>query len=149
MKKNELIVNFLGVIFILVLTVFYGFQYKSKTNNLNKGITLNPSLSGITLSSSEIKKHNSSQDCWVIISGSVYDVTNYVNLHPGGASRISSYCGGDMTQSFINQPHSSLANQQHTMMFLGPLNGQINLQNIQNVQNNVNNGIFSGGREDD
>lgn len=149
MIKKELILGFLGILFILALTVFYGLQYKSKINNLSKGITVSPIQSGTTLSVTEISKHNSVQDCWVIISNNVYDVTSYINLHPGGASRISSYCGGDMTQAFLSQPHSSLANQEHTMMLLGPVNGQVSPQNIQNIQNNLNNTIFPGRVEND
>lgn len=37
------------------------------------------------LSHDEIKKHGSVDDCWVILHSKVYDVTDFVKEHPGGA----------------------------------------------------------------
>ena len=35
----------------------------------------------------EIAAHNSPSDCWVVIHGQVYDVTEFLTRHPGGAQR--------------------------------------------------------------
>ena len=153
MLKKELIVGTLGVIFVIALTFFYGFRYQNQLQKTSS-IKIEPNLSqtSITLSLTEIQKHNSAKDCWVIISNNVYDVTSYMGLHPGGAVNISSFCGQDMTRAFLNQRHSSLADQQHLMMLLGPLNGQTSQQQIQNSQNNLNqlkNSASSEGDEDD
>lgn len=151
MFKKELIVGILGVVFVIALTIFYGFQYQNqlqKTGSLN--IKSNLFKTPITLSLAEIQKHNLVKDCWVIVNNHVYDVTSFVSLHPGGAANIISYCGQDMTQAFLGQRHSSLADQKHSMMLLGPLNGQTNPQEIQNLQNNLNElNNFSGRGEDD
>lgn len=153
MLKKELMVNIFGVIFVIGLTIFYSFQYKNKlqiTSPINSNS--NPSESSITLSLTEIQKHNSTKDCWVIINNNVYDVTSYINIHPGGSATISSFCGQDMTKAFLGQRHSSLADQEHSMMLLGALNEQINSQQIQNSQNNTNqliNGRSGPEREDD
>lgn len=48
----------------------------------------------------EISKHNSKQDCWVIIHGNVYDLTNFLSEHPGGQKIILKYAGKDATQKF-------------------------------------------------
>jgi len=42
---------------------------------------------------SEVAKHNSKESCWVIISGQVYDVTEYLDDHPGGAKAILRFAG--------------------------------------------------------
>ena len=47
--------------------------------------------------------HNSSTSCWTVVSESVYDVTSFINKHPGGSGAIKSLCGKDGTSSFENQ----------------------------------------------
>jgi cytochrome b involved in lipid metabolism len=37
------------------------------------------------------------ESCWVIIKGQVYDVTNFLDDHPGGAAIILKYGGKDAT----------------------------------------------------
>lgn len=151
MFKKELIVGIFGVFLVVALTFFYGFKYQSLQKTSSISIKLNLPQTPITLSLTEIEKHNLVNDCWVIVSSNVYDVTSYIGLHPGGAANISSYCGQDMTQAFASQGHSSFADQQHTLMLLGPLNGQTNPQAIQNSQNNLNqlNNPFSERGGDD
>lgn len=36
----------------------------------------------------EVAKHNSEEDCWLIIHGNVYDVSDYVGEHPGGGDLL-------------------------------------------------------------
>jgi alkylation response protein AidB-like acyl-CoA dehydrogenase len=48
----------------------------------------------------EVAKHNRPEDCWIIIDDSVYDVTKFAKLHPGGAAFIHSKAGQDATNDF-------------------------------------------------
>ena len=32
----------------------------------------------------EVKKHTSADDCWIVIKGNVYNVTEFLPDHPGG-----------------------------------------------------------------
>ncbi|XP_065676369.1 fatty acid 2-hydroxylase isoform X2 [Hydra vulgaris] len=50
-----------------------------------------------TFTYNEIKKHCSAQDCWIIESGKVYDITRFLNQHPGGENLILSHAGNDIT----------------------------------------------------
>ena len=34
----------------------------------------------------EVMKHRKADDCWNVINGEVYDMTQYVPMHPGGSS---------------------------------------------------------------
>ena len=48
----------------------------------------------------QVKKNASAKRCWTAISGNVYDLTTWINRHPGGADRILSICGKDGTKAF-------------------------------------------------
>ncbi|EIW70925.1 hypothetical protein TREMEDRAFT_28420 [Tremella mesenterica DSM 1558] len=52
------------------------------------------------ISFEEVKKHNKRDDCWVIINGTVYDVTDFLPRHPGGPGIILANSGRDATQIF-------------------------------------------------
>jgi len=48
----------------------------------------------------EVAKHNSRESCWTVIRGEVYDLTQWIDKHPGGADKILALCGKDGTQAF-------------------------------------------------
>ena len=41
-----------------------------------------------TISLEELRKHTSADSCWVVYNGNVYDVTQFLAAHPGGAAAI-------------------------------------------------------------
>ena len=47
----------------------------------------------------EVAKHSSMDDCWIIVKGKVYDVTDFAVKHPGGRV-IYTYGGKDATDVF-------------------------------------------------
>jgi len=56
-----------------------------------------------TYSFEEVQIHNSEQSCWSVIRGKVYDLTDWINKHPGGKKAILNICGKDGTKIFVNQ----------------------------------------------
>jgi cytochrome b involved in lipid metabolism len=68
----------------------------------------------------EVAKHNTRDDCWIIIHGNVYDVTGYLKEHPGGADSILVHAGGDATVEF-ESIHSDDAQQMKEMVCIGIL----------------------------
>ena len=54
----------------------------------------------------QVSANKSAAKCWSVINGDVYDLTKWVNAHPGGAGAILSLCGTDGTQDF-NAMHRS------------------------------------------
>jgi cytochrome b involved in lipid metabolism len=56
-----------------------------------------------TYTMEEVAKHNSKESCWTVIRGEVYDLTNWIDKHPGGADKILKICGKDGTDLFVRQ----------------------------------------------
>merc|ERR1719214_69439 len=52
------------------------------------------------ISMAEVAKHNTKADCWVVVSGEVLNVTNFLSQHPGGELAIITFAGKDATEEF-------------------------------------------------
>ncbi|CAD2093342.1 conserved Plasmodium protein, unknown function [Plasmodium vinckei lentum] len=48
----------------------------------------------------EIKRHCNIDDCWVVANGNVYDVTNFIEDHPGGINCILNKASNDVSSDF-------------------------------------------------
>jgi cytochrome b involved in lipid metabolism len=48
----------------------------------------------------EVKEHNTKSDCWIVVHNKVYNVSEFLNDHPGGALSILAYAGKDATAEF-------------------------------------------------
>lgn len=70
----------------------------------------------------KVKENNSASSCWSVINGNVYNLTQWINSHPGGPSVIRGLCGADGTASF-NGRHRGQGNPTSTLAsyLLGPL----------------------------
>ncbi|XP_047077244.1 cytochrome b5-like [Lolium rigidum] len=55
---------------------------------------------GKVYSFEEVRKHNTLEDCWLIIHGKVYDVTPFMAEHPGGEDVMLVSTGKDATVDF-------------------------------------------------
>ncbi|KAL2426175.1 L-lactate dehydrogenase (cytochrome) [Exophiala dermatitidis] len=60
---------------------------------------------GTKISVEELSKHNSPSDAWLVIDGTVWDVTEFAPRHPGGVDVILEYLGQDATLAY-NEVHS-------------------------------------------
>mmetsp|Transcript_89898 Transcript_89898/g.159955 ORF Transcript_89898/g.159955 Transcript_89898/m.159955 type:complete len:559 (-) Transcript_89898:102-1778(-) len=50
----------------------------------------------------EVAKHNTRESIWIIVDCRVYDLTNYIDKHPGGPLMIENMAGKDCTDVFAN-----------------------------------------------
>ena len=90
----------------------------------------------LVLNMSEINKHNKSTDCWMLISGNVYDITSFFGSHPGGSAVMAATCGTDATDAYMTKDpnatsttggkgHSSRAKYMLNNYYLGKLDQKI------------------------
>ncbi|RMF05134.1 cytochrome b5 domain-containing protein [Candidatus Woesearchaeota archaeon] len=68
--------------------------------------------SGITLA--EVAAHDNAQSCWTAINGKVYDLTDWISQHPGGAGNILKLCGIDGSSAFMGK-HGGNAKAKSTL----------------------------------
>lgn len=66
----------------------------------NPASTNNTAVSLLTLTAQDVAKHNTPTDCYIIINNQVYNVSSYINKHPGGVGNITSHCGQEVTGLF-------------------------------------------------
>lgn len=70
----------------------------------------------------EVAKHNSRDSCWVIVQGKVYDVTDYLDRHPGGSAILLQYGGKDATGIYEpNHPKGTIEKGLPEDKHLGPV----------------------------
>jgi len=56
-----------------------------------------------------LREHASKESIWVLLHGNVYDVTKFIDEHPGGDEVIFAEAGKDATEAFEDVGHSDEA----------------------------------------
>jgi len=115
----------------------------------NNGTAINQGSNAQTqkeiLTVSAVADHAAALDCWIIISNKVYNVTTYLDSHPGGPEAITPYCGKDATIAFETKdkpnpaPHSQSAADMLISYYVGDLNKAASNQTIPTTHGTVNN----------
>ena len=100
MDRKKLTIFIIGIVF--VVSIFF---LKNRTNTalyapgddvLNNGVAKEYTLA-------EVMTHNKKADCWTTINGGVYEVTSWIDQHPGGQQAIIGLCGIDGSAAFNGQ----------------------------------------------
>ncbi|PGH18787.1 hypothetical protein AJ79_00200 [Helicocarpus griseus UAMH5409] len=58
-----------------------------------------------------VAAHKSRDDLWIIIHDKVYNITDYVRDHPGGADILKDVAGTDATEAYVDVGHSEDADE--------------------------------------
>lgn len=86
-----------------------------------------PELKEFTLE--QVAAHNSVDDCWIIVKDEgirkVYDVTAFLDDHPGGPEIIVDLAGQDSTDEFEDIGHSNDARKQLNDYVVGKIQGDV------------------------
>ncbi|ODH52900.1 hypothetical protein GX48_00767 [Paracoccidioides brasiliensis] len=85
-------------------------------------------MGGRILNAAEVAKHNTRDSCWVVLYGKVYDVTDFLPNHPGGANIILQLAGKDATEEFDPvHPSGTLEDNLKPEACLGPIDPKTSL----------------------
>ena len=78
-----------------------------------------------TFTEEEVAKHNEDKDCWIILGEpgqkKVYDVTKFLDDHPGGPEIILDLAGHDGNDEFEDIGHSKDAKAMLDKFYIGKL----------------------------
>ncbi|CAH2067158.1 unnamed protein product, partial [Iphiclides podalirius] len=73
------------------------------------------------LTLAEVSQHDTPQDCWVVIYDRVYDISTFLDEHPGGADIMLEYAGRDASTAFRSSGHSKMAAKALERFLVGEL----------------------------
>lgn len=69
----------------------------------------------------EVAYHDTMNDCWIVLYDRVYNITNFLKLHPGGHDILLEHAGRDATIAFVGTGHSQTAFASLKMYEIGEL----------------------------
>ncbi|ODV79057.1 cytochrome b5 [Suhomyces tanzawaensis NRRL Y-17324] len=75
--------------------------------------------------SDEVAKHNTVDDLWIVYNGKVYDITKYIDEHPGGEEVVVDVAGTDATEAFDDIGHSDEAHEVLSGLLIGKVEGGV------------------------
>ena len=70
----------------------------------------------------QVSKHNTQESCYIVIEGFVYDVTKWLDRHPGGSKVLTNMAGVDCTDVF-NAYHTHEVRKSLKYYKIGKLDG--------------------------
>jgi len=115
MDNKILVGHGLLVIGLLIIVFLGGGDSSSPTgkavsvDSIQKGTNIEEDKGTVdanTYTLADVEKHNSEDDCWIALSGKVYDVTAFIASGNHGPA-IAQGCGTDGTELYVTRPMGS------------------------------------------
>ena len=100
---------FISIMFIVILVGLFLIWNNNKNEVVDNVDNITPTnqtdntqdtMLAIEYSLEDIALHNNENDCWTAVDESVYDLTSWINRHPGGREAILGLCGKDGSSAF-------------------------------------------------
>jgi len=82
---------------------------RSKTSGVKPGVAAREAGPLPTYTNEQVAAHNKDADVWIVIHGHVYNVTPFLEDHPGGPEILQNVAGTDATNNFEEVFHSAKA----------------------------------------
>ncbi|MCR4311976.1 MAG: cytochrome b5 domain-containing protein [Candidatus Uhrbacteria bacterium] len=108
-QHQKLLAAFFAIMFF-VGCVFILFSSQVRAGDESLHVQQETELDG-SYTMAEVESHGTGESCWATINGGVYDLTTWVNSHPGGPLAILALCGENGTTVF-NAVHGGSAPQE-------------------------------------
>lgn len=117
-------------LFLLVTALFWNAVGYYAVRCPHKAAAVAPAGDGKpALTMSEVARHASAEDCWVVIDGKVYGVGAFMDIHPGDSGLMLKYCGKDGSAPYAvkqsgkekGKAHSPRANEFLEEYYIGRL----------------------------
>lgn len=109
---------------------------------------MSPSRTLPTFARAELEKHNTKKSCYVSIGSRVFDVTDFIDSHPGGGELVLEYGGKDVAEILKDDSshfHSDAAYEVLEDSFIGFVVGGKAGENSQNGHSATSNGSSKQG----
>ncbi|CAD6187265.1 unnamed protein product [Caenorhabditis auriculariae] len=74
-----------------------------------------------TFSRRDVSEHNTNRSAWIVIGNKIYDVTKFLDEHPGGCEVLLEQAGGDGTEAFEDVGHSTDARAMKEEFYVGDI----------------------------
>lgn len=87
------------------------------------------------ISASEVAQHISRDDLYIVIHKMVYNISSFINEHPGGEEVLFDVAGQDATDAFEDVGHSDEARDILKKLLVGELEGIIKMEQPSSSEN--------------
>jgi predicted heme/steroid binding protein len=71
------------------------------------------------LTPEEVAKHNTADDAWIIVHNKVYNVSKFLDEHPGGKKVLINVAGKDATKQFDQFHNAAILAKHHDALIVG------------------------------
>eukprot|EP01065_Artemidia_motanka_P013305 TRINITY_DN1733_c2_g1_i1.p1 TRINITY_DN1733_c2_g1~~TRINITY_DN1733_c2_g1_i1.p1 ORF type:complete len:1507 (+),score=501.08 TRINITY_DN1733_c2_g1_i1:59-4579(+) len=96
------LLTFWGGLFAFAELIKSKYYVRAKSNG-------SQASSGVSTTLDHVARHNTINDCWVIVHSKAYEVSEWLPTHPGGPNLVMPFAGKDATAAFEEAGHSETA----------------------------------------